>query len=184
MYITTFDGNPKKGTTCGGTLIASKYVISAAHCWLEVGELGVSGKLDNNATKEDFTIYIGEHNIKKSKETFLEEKKIGVANMHHHPDFFGIGSDHPDLTLFELAEPVDLNVYTPACLARTTDKDKFVGRKGTIAGWGGLKNKPKKKDMPDVPYEVQLPIIECDSKVNYSLCAGKIKGKDGCNVSI
>ena len=134
---------------------------------------------------EDIEILLGDHNVEESGETFLKEKKIGVVNLHHHPEYVEDELNSPwDITVVELAESVDLNVYTPACLARTTDKDKFVGRKGTIAGWGGLKNKPKKKDMPDVPYEVQLPIIECDSKVNYSLCAGKIKGKDGCNVSI
>ena len=43
-----------------------------------------------------------------------------------------------DIALLELKEEdeLDLTVYTPACLARSSDRDSFDDQLATVAGWG------------------------------------------------
>ena len=43
-----------------------------------------------------------------------------------------------DIVLLELKEEdeLDLTVYTPACLARSDDRDSFDNKIATVAGWG------------------------------------------------
>ena len=170
-------------SSCGGTLVASKYVISAAHCFIADGT--------DLARMEDIEILLGYHNVleivsvEESGETFLKEKKIGVVNLHHHPEYVKDENSPWDITVVELAESVDLNVYTPACLAKTIDTDKFLGEKVTLAGWGLLDTPEGIADVPpDVPHEVQVPVTKCKHYDNLPppsviLCAQE-KGKDSC----
>ena len=43
-----------------------------------------------------------------------------------------------DIALLELKaeDELDLTVYTPACLARSSDRDSFDNQLATVAGWG------------------------------------------------
>ena len=162
-------------SSCGGTLVASKYVISAAHCFILDGT--------DLARMEDIEILLGDHNVEESGETVLKEKKIGVVNLHHHPEYVEDElNSHWDITVVELAESVDLNVYTPACLAKTTDTKIFLGKKVTVAGWGGLLSTSDKIVNPDVPHEVQVPVRKCKNYPSTIICAQE-KGKGGCYVS-
>ena len=134
---------------------------------------------------EDIRIWLGDHNISESGETFLKEKKIRVVNLHHHPEYVEDELSPWDITVVELAESVDLDVYTPACLAKTIDTNKFLGEKVTVAGWGLLTTPNSPEDVPpDVPYEVQVPVTKCEHYDNQPtpsviLCAQE-KGKDSC----
>ena len=41
-----------------------------------------------------------------------------------------------DIAVLELAEEVDLDTFTPACLARAEDGTAFDGETGEVCGWG------------------------------------------------
>ena len=41
-----------------------------------------------------------------------------------------------DIAVLELAEEVDLDTFTPACLARTEDGTAFDGETAEVCGWG------------------------------------------------
>ena len=159
---------------CAGTLVASKYVISCAHCFFMNGTT-------LNTPMENISLRLGVHSLRGSGETFLEEKKIGVVNVHRHPKYIK-NLDPWDITVVELAESIDLNVYTPACLAKTTDTNIFLGKKVTVAGWGGLLSTSDKIVNPDVPHEVQVPVRKCKNYPSTIICAQE-KGKGGCYVS-
>ena len=165
------DDDPETAMLCGGTLVASKYVISATHCFFFLNSATLEFR-----KKENIRIWLGDHNIKQSGETLLEEKKIRVANLHHHPNFGPF-----DITVVELAESVDLNVYTPACLARTIDTNKFLGKYVTVAGWGFLGKK-----FPDVPHEVQVPVTKCEQyelpEIPPVILCAQESGKAACQV--
>ena len=47
----------------------------------------------------------------------MEEKIISVTKYTNHEDFDSVSFNN-DITLIELAQEVDLRVFTPACLAR------------------------------------------------------------------
>ena len=96
-----------------------------------------------------------------------------------------MAEDGHDITILELAEELDLNVYTPACIAKTTDATTFDGQTATVAGWG-VTSSGGSFPSPFVPHEVDVPVIaaaDCPySKEDTSeLCAGFIEGgKDAC----
>ena len=82
----------------------------------------------------------------------------------------------------ELEEEVDLDIYTPACLAKSDDATTFDGKTATVAGWGLDAN----GNFPDpmVPHEVAVPVVEAgecgwSKYVPSIICAGC----DGCGAS-
>ena len=83
-------------------------------------------------------VRIGDHDLLTDGDTTIE-KTIAVTNIFNH-DGYNPGSclkrglkSHEctlnnDITLLELAEEVDINIYTPACLAQTSDKHTFCDK--------------------------------------------------------
>ena len=100
-----------------------------------------------------------------------------------------------DISILELKaeDALDLNVYTPACLAKTTDRDSFDNQPATVAGWGLLAENGEFPD-PFVPHDVELmvrPVSVCPgfladgvTEVSPSdICAAVDGGgKDSCQV--
>ena len=159
-------------------MVASKYVISAAHCFSQTSD-------DDGSTTEtpasDVIVWIGDHDLQTSGETSLMEKQIAVVSLTLHENY--TASPGPwDLAVVELAEAVDLNTYTPACIAKSTDATTFDGKMATVVGWGITSQNGTLPD-PLVPYEVQLRIVPCPVPHNPSdICAGGEEGKDSCQV--
>ena len=59
----------------------------------------------------------------------------------------------------ELAEEVDINTYTPACLARSGDDTTYDGLMATIAGWGQTSNpRGGRPGQTFTPYEVEVKV--------------------------
>ena len=157
----TSDGN----SFCGGTLIASKYVISAAHCMFEYDNSGLA----TAATTADLiAIRIGDHNLDLDGETSLTPKFVNVVKITNHPDYNQNIVDGYDISILQLEEELALDVYTPACLEKNMDDSLFSGPgnwTGTVAGWGYLEEArwlwpwPTPPNKTSVPHEVDLPIM-------------------------
>ena len=138
-------------------------------------------------------IRIGDHNLDLDGETSLTPKFVNVVKITNHPDYnqqigqVSVISDGHDITILELEEDLDLNTYTPACLAKTTDSTTFDGKTATVAGWGHIADGGPFPD-PFVPHEVDIPVIasaDCkwSSSVPSIICAGLTEGgKDACQV--
>ena len=102
-----------------------------------------------------------------------------------------------DISVLELKaeDELDLNIYTPACLAKTSDRDTFDNQPVTVAGWGGLDEGGAFPD-PFEPRDVELvvrpvsvcPGFEADGVTESSpsdICAAVDGGgKDSCQVSL
>ena len=170
--------------------MASKYVISAAHCFQTRDDFFGFGVITGVTDPSEVLVWIGDHNILTSGETSLTEKEVDVVSLIHHPNYemtIGQKSTEPyDLTVIELAEAVDLNMYTPACMAKSTDATTFDGKMAIVAGWGVLS---EGGPIPFVPHEVELPVVAASvcpgTKGNPSdICAGGEGGKDSCQVII
>ncbi|KAI8127455.1 Serine proteinase stubble [Lucilia cuprina] len=159
---------------CGGVLITSRYVITAAHCQpgflaslvAVMGEFDISGDLE-------------------SKRAVTKNVKRVIVHRQYDPATF-----ENDIALLELESPVTFDTHiVPICMP--SDVADFTGRMATVTGWGRLKYGG---GVPSVLQEVQVPVIEnsvCQEMfhtaghnkkiLNSFLCAGYANGqKDSC----
>ena len=152
--------------------MASKYVITAAHCLVDRNR-----KPKANRRAKDLLVNIGDHDLKNPK----TGKLVKVRRIHNHPKYRPYRGF--DISILELAEELDLDKHTPACLAKRTDGTKFDGKRATVAGWGVMAD--GRWSNPLVPHEVDIPVIpsrRCRHSAGPSvICAGS-RGKDACSV--
>ena len=64
---------------CGGALVASKHVISAAHCMFEYEETNGVTIAKKAYTANDIKIRIGDHDLNIIGEVALFEKSVNVV---------------------------------------------------------------------------------------------------------
>ena len=165
--VRIFHSGDEKGH-CGGTLVASKYVITACHCLYEYKEVtDESAGLFQLPSKivpvreykaREIEVSIGDHKLDTTNETG-REKRIKVKSTKKHYKW-----DQPtmtyDIAILELEVELDLTIHTPACLAKLTEGTRFYGERAVAAGWGLTEN-PKPYNQvtsPNEPYEVELKV--------------------------
>jgi len=156
---------------CGGTLLNSRTVLSAAHCTFS----------DKNKTKpippQMMTLYLGEHDT-HSKE--FGEKKVKAARIVVHPNFKGIAKDNDFAIIYMDEEIKESNIIRYACLSRPNNR--YLNTTVTVAGWGatrpggGIENRARKVDL------VTISNRDCNANfwnglTDNMICAsGKSKG--------
>lgn len=166
---------------CGGSLISTKLIVTAAHC--------VQNKEQLMARKpEDASFYIGKHDIT----TLAGEKNYIIANALKfivHPDW-SISKDasfDADIAIAVLYNVVLFSKFVkPICLPSARD---IVGESGTIAGWG----KTELNTLPSAtPRWVDIPVVDMLSCIrsnsafvhitsNRTFCAGNDIDSGPCN---
>ena len=77
----------------------------------------VSNCLRLNNINMSLQITLGEHDISATGEGSLTEKTVGIAAISRHESYNAATNSH-DIAVLELAEEVDLDTYTPACMAQ------------------------------------------------------------------
>jgi len=127
-------------------------------------------------------IVLGEHDLTITTESKIPKKNVKVSQIINHPSYNADNSNN-DISLLKLAEKIDLNVYTPACLPKSTDN--FEGQKAWVYGWGTTSSGGQTSDKL---LEVQVPVVSnavCKAAMQNTitdamLCAGGEANKDGC----
>ena len=117
-------------STCGGTIVNKRFVVTAAHCW--------------EPEETDLWVIVGEHNVCDG----VNEggKRVKVKKITSHPDY-DKGSMNNDIAVLELVEDLTFtDKVKPACLPSSADKD-YSGSASTISRWGGTIGYPG-RDQP------------------------------------
>ncbi|KAK1332751.1 hypothetical protein QTO34_007434 [Cnephaeus nilssonii] len=162
---------------CGGSLIANRWVMTAAHC--------IYGHLD-------YTVKVGGLHVYHASKQAV---KVPVRDIVVHQDYNSFGTIENDIALILLEFPVNYSTYIqPVCFPEKT----FMVQTDTdcwVTGWGKLREKDPKEAAPELLQEAEQKIIrheKCNEIFKKKLgtrldvvregcvCAFNDLGKDSC----
>ncbi len=157
---------------CGASLIAPKWVLTAAHCVENLSPANVLA-------------------LTGATDLLTDRTRVVVTNIIVHPAWNNTTRDS-DIALLELAQ----DATAPAQTMDLFTGDPAVGKTATVVGWGARNfdnsdpQNPVSNDFPHVLHEVEVPVVaQSTCKAVYGggsitdnmLCAGFSFGsKDSC----
>ncbi|XP_035704979.1 uncharacterized protein LOC110847008 isoform X2 [Folsomia candida] len=161
---------------CGATLISSRWLLSAGHCFY-------------NAQDDYWVARLG--TLRRGAAVLSPyEQVVKITHIFLHPGYQNVGFVN-DVSLLRLEKEVNFTDYVrPVCLPSRENKIRD-GRMCTVVGWGQLQEVGR--IFPDTLQEVQLPLIstsECRKRTLFlplykltdaMFCAGFDRGgRDAC----
>ncbi|CAG7730086.1 unnamed protein product [Allacma fusca] len=156
---------------CGGSILDSTHVLTAAHCIAHMGGTELSR----------VTLQIGDHAIYSTSDGPHQTKKVSRLSKHKQ---FSSTTLHNDIAILTLSSPVTYNSNV-----RAISPSSSSGSTATVAGWGRLYDGGM---FPSVLYYVNVNIVPNSScKQTYGsrapggiissmVCAGSRAG-DACS---
>ena len=158
---------------CGGSIVGSRWVLTAAHCLVDAETLEVR-------SVDQVLVRVGALDI--SDET--QGEFIGVRSVHVHPSYNAVTST-ADLALLELPTSADSPVLALPVVGGAVP---LVDEIATVAGWGTtseggfISNDLQEVDLPIVAHAACLPVYRGQLRSDANVCAGgsRAGGMDSC----
>ncbi|AWT34807.1 hypothetical protein GCM10008956_29530 [Deinococcus arenae] len=155
---------------CGGTLISSTWVLTAAHC--------VQG-----TAASSIRIRAGVNKLSDA----TQGQTVGVSTVTVHPSYRGVSSGY-DIALLKLSAAVNTPYAAPAKLPSNAVESVLdvKGKYAVVSGWGltqGSNNSSASDDLREVSLPITPNPASCGGSgvPGNTICGEAYQGKDSCN---
>ncbi|XP_035693354.1 trypsin-like [Branchiostoma floridae] len=169
LQVMILRGGPDGSLMCGGSIIAERWIVTAAHCVdrQSAHRLGVS---------------VGSHNLYSDDD---DQENIQVKRVVQHEDYDDRTIDN-DIALLELETPITIGSHVGTVNLPDAESDVSGGTTCTVTGWGRTS---EGGSLARVLQKVDVPVVDRDDcRDSYGtwitdnmICAGLDQGgKDSC----